>query len=423
MDRPYGTFVRLQFLGEIKLKSETAYRKGIGSWRANFVSVYSQILIAAALYLICYHLFYGQASRSAGALGTYLSDLTAHIIFSTKGTGYSLLFRIIGFLVNHFGPAGVAVLESSMVVLTWYFGKRLIDRIVGYSSVVSLYASLGLIFLACIHVPGRTYLIYEVFVVTQPWHNITFIGMRLLAVLTIYFFIDLYKNYHTKIIWKNYVLTSSFLFLSACVKPNFFISFSLALFIVIVIDFLRTPERRKRVWEYLILGSMVFPTCIILYVQSLVLYPSGIGGGGNPGTSGITLIWFRDLWGCSISQLLTNVFLSLAFPITVFLFNKGGDKISRYICLLYLVSFVIANLFEETGPRWNDGNFFWGMFCAGYFLFLFAISLFLKNWNVCDTNKKTTVVYKFVCVILFACHVVSGFCYFLLLSLGASFHV
>ena len=388
--------------------------------------MFIQASIAIALYLVCYHLFYGQANSLRGDLGTYVSDLTAHIRYGIDGIGYSLLYKIVGFFVKHFGTAGVASFESAMVVLTWYFGKRLIERIAGFRSIMSAYASLGLIFLAAIHVPGtgRDYFFYEEFVVTQPWHNITFIGMRLLAVLTIYYFIDLYNNYQRKTVWKNYVLTTGFLFLSAYVKPNFFISFSFALLIVIILVFLGDPERWKRLWKYFMLGSTVFPACIILYVQSLDLYPSGLEGDAGTETSGVAITWFKGILGCTLSHVLTNVFLSLAFPIIVFTFNKGGDRISRYICLLYVVSFGVANLFQETGPRQYHGNFFWGMFCAGYLLFLFAISLFIKNWKErVPRGSKASIVYKAAGTVLFVCHALSGFGYFRLLLRGAYFGV
>lgn len=409
---------------EVAVEPEFGYMKERGSGDRNIVSVMSQILIAVALYEICYYLFYRQANSCQGDLGTYISDLTAHIRYGIDGIGYSLLYKVIGFFVKHFGTSGVAALESSMIVLTWYFGKRLIDRIAGYRSIVSIYASLGLIFLAAIHVQGRNYFMYEEFVVTQPWHNITFIGMRLLAILTIYYFIDLYRNYQSETIRKNYILVSGFLFLSAYVKPNFFISFSFALLIVIVIDFLGDPERFKNFRKYFMLGSTVFPACVILYIQSLDLYPSGLEGDAGTETSGVAITWFRGILGCSLGHVLINVFLSLAFPIIVFVFNKGGDKVSRYICLLYVVSFGVANLFQETGPRQYHGNFFWGMFCAGYLLFLFAISLFIKNWKErVPRGSKASIVYKAAGTVLFVCHALSGFGYFRLLLRGAYFGV
>ena len=388
--------------------------------------MFSEIFIAVALYLVCYHLFYCQANSSQGELGTYVSDLTAHIRYGIDGIGYSILYKVIGFFVRHFGTSGVAAMESAMIVLTWYFGRRLIDRIAGYRSVVSIYASLGLIFLAAIHVPGagRDYFFYEEFVVTQPWHNITFIGMRLFAILTICYFIDLYKNYQSVTKWKNYLLVSLFLFISAYIKPNFFISFSFALLIVIIIDFLMDRERWKRLTKYFMLGSTVFPACAILYIQSLDLYPAGLEGDAGTETSGVAITWFRGILGCTLGHVLTNVGLSLAFPIIVFAFNKGGDKISTYICLLYLVSFGVANMFQETGPRMYHGNFFWGMFCAGYLLFLFAISLFLRNWRErVPHGFKAAAVYRITCLGLFICHVLSGIGYFRLLSRGSYFGV
>ena len=87
----------------------------------NVIYYVSQVIIAIALFAVCYRLFYHQA--------------------------------IGGPVARHFGNEGVAALESAMVVLTWHFAGRLIDKISGFSSIVSLYVSLGLIFLANIHLP------------------------------------------------------------------------------------------------------------------------------------------------------------------------------------------------------------------------------------------------------------------------------
>ena len=213
------------------MKPEIEYIKNKELRCRNIISVFSQILIAVALYVVCYHLFYRQ---SIGGPGNYQSDLPLHISAGIKGESYSFLIKLVGIIATNVGNEGVAAFESGMVVLTWYFAKRLIDRISGFQSVISIYASLGLIFLTNIHLSIFDYY-YSERVVSQPWHNITYIGMRLFAVLTIGCFIDLYKNYMSKILWKNYCFVLFFLLISACVKPNFFISFSAALLVALIV--------------------------------------------------------------------------------------------------------------------------------------------------------------------------------------------
>ena len=116
----------------------------------NVIYYVSQVIIAIALFAVCYRLFYHQA---IGGPGNFESDLPLHVAFALDGSGYSALYTVIGIIARHFGNEGVAALESAMVVLTWHFAGRLIDKISGFSSIVSLYVSLGLIFLANIHLP------------------------------------------------------------------------------------------------------------------------------------------------------------------------------------------------------------------------------------------------------------------------------
>lgn len=317
----------------IVVKPEIEYIKNKELRCRNIISVFSQILIAVALYVVCYHLFYRQ---SIGGPGNYQSDLPLHISAGIKGESYSFLIKLVGIIATNVGNEGVAAFESGMVVLTWYFAKRLIDRISGFQSVISIYASLGLIFLTNIHLSIFDYY-YSERVVSQPWHNITYIGMRLFAVLTIGCFIDLYKNYMSKILWKNYCFVLFFLLISACVKPNFFISFSAALLVALIVDFIKHEKTIENLRKYFIIGSVVFPSCAVLFIQSRVLYPSGFAG-GNATDSGIQLVWFADFFNIGIGKGILKIFLCLSFPAIVFIVNKGGDTASRFVGLFFLVS-------------------------------------------------------------------------------------
>lgn len=251
---------------------------GKGGRKHLAVYVFSLTVIALALFELSYALFSREAAQCAGALGNYASDLPQHISFGLHGQGYSLLYIIIGVLAGAFGAGAVCAFESLLVVLTWYFAARLIEKISGFYSTVSLYVSLGLIFLTTINLPGIYSFYYVNSIITQPWHNITYIGMRLFAVLTIFFFIDLYRSCPGQILLKDYAPVSLFLFLSACMKPNFLVSFSLALLIVLIADFTKDRRRVHNIRKYVIIGSTVFPSLAVLYLQSRLLYPAGMGG-------------------------------------------------------------------------------------------------------------------------------------------------
>lgn len=388
----------------------------------NIIYYVSQVIIAIALFAVCCRLFCMQAYEYPGALGNHVSDLPAHIRFGIEGRGYSLLYIIIGVLARTFGYEAVCVFESVLVVLTWYCAVRLIEKVSGFYSIVSLYVSLGLIFLTTINLPGIYGFYYTGSIITQPWHNITYIAMRLFAVLTVSCFIDLYKNYPGCVRLRDYALVSIFLFLSACMKPNFLVSFSLALLIVLIVDFAKDRRRWENLRNYVIIGSTVFPSLAVLYLQSRILYPQGIGGGEE--TSGLALAWFPGFFSQGVGTTVLKLILCLAFPVIVLAMNKGGSRMDRFIVLLYLVSFAIVNLLHETGPRQNHGNFYWCIYGAGYLLFLISASLFLKNWREgFPEGRKSALVYKISCAALFACHVISGLFYFNLLLRGSGYGI
>lgn len=403
------------------VKTGIEYINGHALRRINTVSVFSQILIAVALYGLCYHLFYMQSIQEGGIIRDFFSDLPLHISAGIKGESYSFLTRTAGIVAINFGNEGVAAFESGLIVLTWYFARLLIEKITGFRSVISIYAALALIFLTNIHLPVFDYYYKERFI-SQPWHNITYIGMRLFAVLAIFYFIDLYKNYRERILWKNYFCILLLLLLSAGSKPNFFISFSAALFIALVVDFVRDDRRIENLKKYFIIGSTVFPSCVVLFLQTRILYPSGVSG--QSGETGIMLVWFSNFFEIGIGMGIIKLFVCLTFPAVVFLVNKGGDRAGRFIVLYFLVSFFIAYVFQESGARKNDGNFFWGIRCAGYILFLFAFSYFIKNWKEGVPEKKVaSVIYKILCVILVIAHIYSGLTYFNIIRQGALYFI
>lgn len=391
------------------------------------IDVCITLIIGIALYKLCYQLFYYQSIQYTGVLGNYQSDLPTHIQFGLNGGNYSCLYWIIGIIVRNLGNSSIAVLQSIFVVITWYFTAKLVTKISGFNSIISIYVAVGLIFLSNICIP--TYNFYYTAgykstftLTTQPWHNITYIDMRLFAVITIYYFVDLYKNYQKEVLWTNYLFVTSFLFLSVCIKPNFLISYALALLISLIIDFAKDSKKMDNIWKYIILGSTVFPSCVILFIQSRILYPSGITG-GDTGTSGITLRWFAtELFSSGLVLGTVNIILGLAFPMLVLILNRGRDKLFKFIWIFFVATFIVINIFTETGPRAFHMNFYWGVLCASYLLFLFSIAYFMKNWKEnFPKARNISLLYKFVGVFLFIAHTLSGLFYFDLLLKGSTY--
>lgn len=375
---------------------------------------FTLFVIVLGLFAILTYLFYMQSLKLNNG---YRSDLPAHIVFAQTGRGYSALYQFMGFVYN-FGKGtwAIAVLESLIVVLTILLSGRLLKMLApSLNYVEATLISLPISFLTGMYIPGIYEHYYIQQLVTQPYHNITYYGMRLFAVCVFIAFFEIFEGYLEKIKWKYWVGTAIFLLLSTSVKPNFLLGFSFTLLLFLIVDFLKYRFEKKPFIQMILMGGVVFPSLFMLLWQANMLYGTSTAGS----SSGIGLIWGATFVRYGFVSTLLKLICSLSFPIIVFLVNrKKLNRNSKFIYLMFLVQLLVCILFTEVGEREAAYNFYWGLYGAGFFLFIDAVAVFVKNWK-----EKLPKWYKIVGIVLLLIHLISSILYFVHIVLGGNFDV
>ena len=371
---------------------------------------------AVALLFVLVSLLFGlQAIQFRGG---YASDYGEHLKFALSGEGYSLLYVIIGVLYRILDSSVLVILlEGSMIILTLLITKDHLENQYAHNSIVSFWIAFCLLFLCSPYVPGLFPWFYKNGLITQPWHNITYIGMRPFALLAYFATGKILKNYQEEFSWKNWLAIAIPLFISTNIKPNYLITYCFTLLIILAVDFLKDAIARKltflRFARYIFLGTVVFPSLFILFMQSKVLY-------GVPQEaveeSGIAVTFLTSsFFAGGFVHTTVKVIRDLLFPTIVWIYARGNlSKAEKMAYLQYLITLIVVICLKETGPRANHGNFYWGIFMSAYILFLSSLSKFAEfitqnKWSMKNNREKV-----FACVgcILAAWHVISGLVYF-----------
>ena len=371
-----------------------------------------QAVVTATIFLLSVFLFYRQATATGGM---YISDLQDHIAFAMAGDSYSVLYFVMGFLLKFTGGSlmAIAVLEALLVVGTgwmtyWLFAKRVSEG----KKIFAFLISFALLFFASIYVPVLYPHYYIQTFVTQPWHNITYIGMRFFAIWTMYAFFEVYENYLNGIRVVDWISIATPLLLATAIKPNFLLAFSFTLLAVLILDFVKNFFDKQKFFNMVKMGTTVFPACLALLLQAVILYGPTEEGAAE---SGLVLTWGATLLEGGILPLVMKIVCGLSFPIMIYVLGrKRLDKQERFVYLMYLITFIQVHMLGESGARATHGNFTWGIYNSAYILWIYTIAFFMEHYSM-KTNDRG------VCVIgwgVLALHLISGLVYFLLLLVG-----
>lgn len=375
-------------------------------------------VLGSFLFGILSLLFYHQAVSETG---NYASDLPAHIQIAVEHRGYSFLYWVLGVVYGLFGYLGVAFFESAIVLCTWMITVIFLKQLTGNKGTNrEYYAAYFLLFLTSIYIPG----IYEWFylrtVITQPWHNITYFGMRFFAVWTMFCFGKIYESYLFGLRISEWLSVAGPLLFATAVKPNFLLSFSFALLLILIRDGYRQICQGVSflvLRNIVLLGMTVLPSCLVLYIQSLILYPRGQNGGEH----GIALIWGEKFVQFGLLPTVLKCMCGLSFPLLVWIYHKKTAPFGRFIYLMYAVTLLQTAMLSETGERENYGNFYWGLYNSAYILFAFCLSVFMKNGY--EKQRKKGGIYFGIGILLLLGHVLSGFYYFSVLFMGEGYGI
>ena len=376
-----------------------------------------ECIICILIFVVTLRLFYYQITDSE----VFPSDTPEHIGFALRGVGYSYLMPAIGIIMNAFGIYGyvaVAVFEALAIITTIYVSKRTIMYCGKISEKPAFVISVSLMFLSSLYIPVLQPLFYKSGIVSQPWHNITYIFMRLFAVLTIagtWYTLSKYQECLTMKEWGGIAIP---LCLSTAVKPSFLIGYSWALLLFLIIDVIRERFAPHAFVQCIKLGTSVFPSLIIMYFQATDhLYK--LGGESGIEFSLMSSKFFSFGFTGTIIKLIRGLLL---VSIVVFYNRKRLIKEEYFIIAQYLMSLFVLIFFHETGNRASHGNFAWGIYSAGYLLMAFAWTRLANNYSAVSTRRKKLSTYEkcyfVICVILSVWHVASGVAYFTILSMG-----
>ena len=201
---------------------------------------------------------------------------------------------------------------------------------------------------------------------------------------------------------------------------------SFALLIVLIVDFVRDVFKKELTavsfFRYVFLGTAVFPGVIVLFYQMTMLY-----GGEEAANNGMALVFLTSQY---FSQGLFNTIIGIArdiaFPMLVVIYGyKYFSRKEKFVLLYFVVTLIQCIVLEETGLRADHGNFFWGMYNAGYLLFLYMVPKFIQLVKMTPWKQKN-LWNRFLTVAgsgMLCMHLFFGLKYFWMLFNGKYFYI
>ncbi len=304
----------------------------------------------------------------------YGSDLLTHIQFGLSGkSSYSLMYILLSFLWQfpHHSFL-VAIFLTALSLLSIYLTFILLKYLLPQVKKENLYAlSLICNMYMPLYIPYFNDYPYLGLLSFNLFHNPTYIAMKPLSILSIILFVRLMDKYHIKSIsFSEWVCFSFSLFITTWFKPNFMFGFAPCMLIIMIVDFFR--GKGKKILNYIVFGTTVFPSLLLMLWQRTQLFDDSNGLGFG----------FLKVLRLFSKNPCMSLMLSMAFPLTVLLFNYKSlikDKIYRFSWLFTLVNLSIFAFIHENGVRQADGNLVWGAQLAVGILFTISICKFINT--------------------------------------------
>ena len=375
--------------------------------------------IILLLFTLCTYMFYNMLT------GEMHSDYQVHLQNALDGDYYSLMSIILAFTFNLFKTnISIAVLMSLIVVTNVFVSATVLKRLLKIMGVEADYSylfivSAGLMFVCKLCIPDLSSYYFNGALVTQPWHNSTYLLMRPFAMATLLLFFEIQEKYLSEINIKRNIVFAVLIFLTNFAKPNFIIGFAPMMLISLIYDFIRTKGSSfKNAFAF---GMCVVFGCTILLFQFGILYPGNDGGGVTVSIENFLDVLRND------SKFFFNLFMNLAFPMyALYLTIKNRKKVDAYskrvviqTWTMYGISLLEWLFIREIGVRATHQNFRWGEEFFAYFLFAisFCIVKKMKEQGIISEKENTIAIYTMIL------HMIFGLSYFLLLSVFKYFYL
>ncbi len=387
---------------------------------------------------LCFYLFYNQSLQGTGYVYAFESDLPYHISMVVDDGWYYSLTAFIYLALYKLAQGGtvliavfLALTAAATIIATW----KLLELLLDGEKLPAMGGALALNFVMPFFIKWAGMYRYVSYQSGNVWHNSTYICMRLLAVIFLYFYIRYEKDYAEKGLGiKRWLILAVLLALTTFVKPSFLTVFAPALAIKLLADLI---SKKTKFLRALIMGLIVVPSLGVMFWQNSILFGEDTENGYR--------ISFMETFSLHADHPKVTVILSLAFPIAVAIAEivtivkvliernrakTGGEitpdfgptaiKDGSYIFsgIMAVIGFALAILLIETGSRSRDGNFLWGYSIALFILYLTSY----KRWFMYLREKKwiscalcgAVFVYQIICGAIFFTRLFSGESYFMI---------
>ena len=390
--------------------------------------------IVAVYGAACLWLYYHQSIADLTLEGNipYQSDLPLHISMAVQDhwaysfTAYA--YQILSWICGG-STVGIALFLAVVSVLTIYATENLIclfsehgksTRLAGDTSYAmemsslqgtKTWKTLGLALSHNLVMPAYLSFVgefrYASYQSPNVWHNSTYLCMKLVALITIWYYFKLAEHYEKGLSVKEWVIFMLLNVLCTGIKPSFLVAFSPIMGMFLLIDLFRKVPLLK----ILIFGSALLPSGLVILWQNAVLFgeDTGNGIGFQP--------WYSFSLRASIPKLA--VVCSALFCILVVAFTCFQEwKNRQYVFVLCMAAlgFLEALCLVENGSRAVDGNFLWGY---GFCLFLLFTLCSVKCLQM--KQEKGWLAIKLACVLAYGWHVWCGLYFFARLVAGEGF--
>jgi hypothetical protein len=375
--------------------------------------------VAVALYgLACIWLYYHQSLADLNGVApiAYQSDLPAHLSMVLQDhwyysfTAYAYVF--LSWLCNG-NTIGIALFLAGVTVASVYATENLLCLFVKEKAktwgTLALALSLNFVMPIFIRVVGEfRYVSYQS---PNVWHNSTYLCMKLVALITIWYYFRLAEHYEKGISLKEWIIFMLLNVLCTGIKPSFLLAFSPIMGIFLLVDLFRKVPLKN----ILIFGSALLPSGLVILWQNAVLFgdDTGNGMGFDP--------WYSFSLHTNIPKLAvicSALFCVLVVAATIL--KDFKDRQYLFVLCMTALGFLEALCLVENGSRSVDGNFLWGYgFCLFVLFVLCAVKCVESLWSKDQTMARRIPWIAFS--IVYAWHLWCGIFFFVRLLLGEGF--
>lgn len=394
------------------MKNSTNYKK--------IIIYVMDIITILLLCYYCYVLTYKMMNVQLGDV-KYLSDYTTHLYGAMTGSGYSLMHIIFRTVINISYNKHILSLVMVVIVLLTILGTSAFLRfLTNYLSEekpgfeITTFIAAASVLLASIYIPFfQPHFYISRTMLTQPWHNSTYLLMRMFAVIAFLLFIKLQDSYIEKFDYKTAVAFTMVLTLVNYAKPSFIIAFSPIVLFMLIYDLVNTKGKS-------FFPAFKFGICILISLSVVAVQYMTLFGEDDEAGTAFTLHKFYELITNPASYI--SLICNLAFPIFVLVIciylKRKDTNISLRVLILSWAMFLLSRLegvfITETGSRASDGNFSWGTY-------YFAFQLSIVSAAYLMAVRKNLKWGNYIGWLLYLACTISGIAYFRLLLQGVYF--